>query len=265
MSKVDGGLAGMVPSTASRLWTQAAGIPEPLGLAKWVRPDTRCVMCGTPVLAGDRAVAMEDAAGDSFNAKLECKYSGAAVCQHCHAVRVPRWMGVHMDSKSVAIAGKGVFRLRKKPDVAAFLLQPIESPYVAIWNTRQQAHMIWRTPVSVPCERFREVRLDDDILLIDRQRVMRCVQHWAATHRILEELGKPRRFAFEISWDLASIMAGQPRERLVEAVRLHSAEGAQAIDALEELTLADWWALFSLRDLSMDDPGSWPTLTPVDP
>jgi CRISPR type IV-associated protein Csf1 len=119
--------------------------------------------------------------------------------------------------------------------------------------------------VSVPCERFREVRLDDEILLIDRQRVMGCVRYWNTTHSILEALGKPRVFAFDMSWDLASTTAGQPRERLVEAVRQHSQEGSQAIDALLELTLADWWALFSIRDVSMDAPGSWPTLNRVDP
>ena len=265
MSQVDSQSETLVPRTASKLWVQAAGIAEPTDLALWIGPETRCVMCGTSVLPGDPAIAMQEAAGDSFNAKLECRYFGAAVCRDCHAVREPRWMGVHMDSKSVAISGKGVFKLRKKPDVAAFVLQPIESPYVAIWNTRQQAHMIWRTPVSVPCERFREVRLDDEILLIDRQRVMGCVRYWNATHRILEALGKPRVFAFDLAWDLSSITAGQPRERLVEAVRQHSKEGSQAIDALLELTLADWWALFSIRDVSMADPGSWPTLNRVDP
>jgi CRISPR type IV-associated protein Csf1 len=145
------------------------------------------------------------------------------------------------------------------------VLQPIEAPYVAIWNTRQQAHMIWRTPVSIPCERFREVRLDDEIFLIDRERVMRCVHHWHTTHAILKTLGKPQIFAFDLKWDLASTTVGQPRERLVEAVRKHSKEGSQAIDALMEMTLADWWAFFSIRDVSMADPGSWPTLSPVDP
>lgn len=265
MSQVDSQSETLVPRTASKLWVQAAGTAEPTDLSPWVGPETRCVMCGTSVLPGDPARAMQDAAGESFNAKLDCKYIGAAVCRHCQAVRDPRWMAVNMDSKAVAIAGRGVFRLRKKPDVAAFVLQPIESPYVAIWNTRQQAHMIWRTPVSVPCERFREVRLDDEILLIDRQRVMQCVPHWVATHKILEVLGVPRLFAFDISWDLGSTTAGQPRERQVEAVRQHSKEGAEAIAALESLTLADWWALFSVRDVAMDNAGSWPNLTPVEP
>lgn len=265
MSQVDSQSETLVPRTASKLWVQAAGIAAPKGLAPWAGPETRCVMCGTSVLPGDPAIGMKKAAGDSFNAKLECKYFGAAVCRDCHAVREPRWMGVHMDSKSVAISGKGVFKLRKKPDVAAFVLQPIDAPYVAIWNTRQQAHMIWRTPVSVPCERFREVRLDDEVLLIDRQRVMGCVHHWSTTHSILKALGQPRVFAFDLSWSLASTIAGQPRERVVEAVRQHSREGSQAIDALLELTLADWWALFAIRDVALDAPDSWPTLNRVDP
>ena len=251
--------------TASRLWVAAAGIVPGADLPAWSGPRTACVMCGSPVLPGDRALAADSAAAASFNGKLDCKYPGQAVCDCCAAVWEPRWMAKFMDSKAVAIAGRGVFTLRSKDDVAAFVLQPIESPYVAIWNTRQQAHMIWRTPVSIPCERFREVRLDDEVLLIDRHRVMQAARSWTRAHDILESLGKPRISLFELVWDLGSTKAGQPRDRLVAAVQAHGDEGAAAVDALLQLPLADWWALLAIRDVPMDNPGAWPTLARVAP
>jgi CRISPR type IV-associated protein Csf1 len=256
---------GKEVTTASRLWALTYGIAVPADVPKWTDGDTRCVMCGTAVRNGEQASRADKRLDNGFNSKLECKYSGQAICGDCEAVWDTRWMGKLQDSKAVAILGHGIFTLRKKDDLAAFILHEIPAPYVAIWNSRQQAHMVWRTPVSIPNDIVREIRLDDEVMTIDRSRVIAAVGHWIEAHNILEALGRPRLSLFEIVWGLDSTTAGLPsRPFLVEAVRKQSPAGAEHIAFLETLTAADWWGLLALREVNLQDPTTWPKLRSVD-
>ncbi|MCZ8254446.1 MAG: hypothetical protein O9327_02040 [Polaromonas sp.] len=236
--------------TPSSLWARAAGI-DPVGPV-WSGDQTQCVMCGAAVHAGNHATPTSaDWFDPAFNFKLDCKHDGRAICGHCQALWSKQWM--QTSSKSVAIAGQGVFNLMRAEDIARFIVEPPTSPYVAIWNTRQQAHMIWRTPVALPDERWIQIRLDDEILQIDRYRVLEAVGHWQTALRVLKACGKPKSQPFLYSYNMSSTMVGKPIGRHGQAIRSHSEEGRLAMEALESLAMADWWALCSLRDRSLGE------------
>lgn len=240
-------------TTPSRLWAEAAHV-SPLG--DRATHDDTCVMCGAAIAPGEPRVRADAALlNESFNNKIDCKHPGESVCGYCMALWDKRWL--QSCSKSYAVQGKGVFHLRTNQDIAAFVLTPPPAAYVAIFNTRQQAHMIWRTPVSLPSP-WLKVRVDDELLTIDRERVMSAVKAWQYARVILKEVGFPKSSPAILSYDLTSLHVGKPTQRYWRAIEEHSDAGRAAMAVLEGLTVGDWWAVSALREIDMDDPHTWP-------
>jgi CRISPR type IV-associated protein Csf1 len=240
--------------TSSRLWNLAWGA-EVVG-PEWNHDDTTCVMCGAAVKRGSLGVPADGKRFDKgFNFKLDVKFKGNAACGDCVAVWQNFWM--QKGSKSYAVLGEGVFWLSKNTDIAAFVLSPPEAAYVAIFNSRQQAQMIWRTPVAFPSQVL-QVRIDDDLILIDRERVKQGVKAWQLACKILVAVGKPKGAPFLLSYNLASSSTGMRHAVNASAVALHSKEGKQAIGVLESLTMGDWWALSACREIDLEAASSWP-------
>ncbi len=242
-------------TNASPLWASAAGV-KPQG-TPWPKDDG-CVMCGAPVAAGELATASDrEIFNEAFNNRTDCRHQGEAVCGHCLALWDSKWM--QASSKAFAVQGLGVFSLINNPDIAAFVLNPPEAAYVAIFNNRQQAHMIWRTPVALPSP-YLQVRVDDDVIQIDRARVLAGVRAWQKCVAILKEVGLPKASPYLLHsvFKLSSELLGAPIERNVKAIEQHSAEGANAVRQLATLSMADWWALNPLKEVDLDNPSSWP-------
>lgn len=240
--------------SSSALWNAAWGT-EATG-AQWTHDDTSCVMCGAEVKRGAAAVPADGKRFDKgFNFKLDVKFKGNAVCGDCMAVWQNFWM--QKGSKSYAVLGEGVFWLGKNTDIAAFVLSPPNAAYVAIFNSRQQAQMIWRTPVALPSN-ILQVRIDDDLILVDRERVIRGVNAWQLACKILVAVGKPKGQPFLLSYNLASSATGLPHPTNADAVALHSPEGKKAVELLRTLTIGDWWALSACREIDLAAPGTWP-------
>ena len=248
-------IATPITSSPSPLWTSAASI-QPLG-DPWPHQDT-CVMCGHSITPGESAVASDqNIFNESFNNRVDCRHPGSAVCGHCLALWQKTWM--QSCSKSFAVQGEGVFSLINNHDIAAFVLSPPQAAYVAIFNNRQQAHMIWRTPVALPSP-YLQVRVDDDIIQIDRQRVLSGVRAWQTCIASLKAVGQPKASPFLLTavFKLSSEQLGLPIERNIKAIEQHSQAGAQAVQHLLTLSMADWWALNPLKDIDLDNPASWP-------
>lgn len=240
--------------SSSALWNAAWGTVA-TG-AQWGHDDTSCVMCGASVKRGDVAVPADGKRFDKgFNFKLDVKFKGNAVCGDCLAVWQNFWM--QKGSKSYAVLGEGVFWLSKNTDIAAFVLSAPKAAYVAIFNSRQQAQMVWRTPVALPSNVL-QVRIDDDLVLVDRERVLRGVKAWQLACKILVAVGKPKGSPFLLSYNLASSATGLPHPTNAAAVALHSQEGKEAIELLRTLTMGDWWALSACREVDLDAPNTWP-------
>jgi CRISPR type IV-associated protein Csf1 len=242
-------------TNASPLWASAAGV-KPQG-TPWPKDDG-CVMCGAPVSVGELAAASDrEIFNEAFNNRTDCRHQGEAVCGHCLALWDSEWM--QASSKAFAIQGLGVFSLINNPDIAAFVLFPPEAAYVAIFNNRQQAHMIWRTPVALPSPHL-QVRVDDDVIQIDRARVLAGVRAWQTCVAILKEVGLPKASPYLLHsvFKLNSELVGSPIERNVKAIEQHSAVGADAVRQLGTLAMADWWALNPLKEVDLDNSASWP-------
>ena len=239
----------------SPLWASAAGV-MPQG-SPWPQDD-HCVMCGAPVAAGDLATAGDrEIFNEAFNNRTDCRHQGGAVCGHCLALWDSKWM--QASSKAFAVQGEGVFSLENNPDIAAFVLTPPEAAYVAVFNIRKQAHMIWRTPVALPSP-YLQVRVDHDVIQIDRPRVLAGVRSWQTCIAILKEVGLPKSSPYHLKsvFKLSSEHIGAPTERSIKAIEQHSAEGSVAVSQLATLSMADWWALNPLKDVDLNNPSSWP-------
>lgn len=237
--------------TASQLFRQAAGIQpkgNPLG-----EPAT-CAMCGAHLNAGDLAHKLaDDTFSDSFNNKLDMHVPGTVLCGDCVAL----WSKEFLQSYSKSYASPaGVFKLASNEDVQAFLLTPPVAPFAAIFNTRQQQHMIWRTPVCLN-HVVLIVRVDDEVLQIRRQLALDGARAWQIVERCQKAIGS-RGMPAWINRDLEGCRMGAIRPDVIKAVSAYSEEGAAAIRVLQRLRMAEWWALCALRYIDQDAPETWP-------
>lgn len=238
--------------TASQLWAKASdvaptGVPSP--------QNDQCVMCGASVSKGDLAQPAKEKMNESFNNKVDCKHPGGSVCGCCDALWQSTWL--QRNSKSYAVDGEGVFKLASGDDIASFVLKPPSHNYVAIFNTRQQGHLIWRTPVSAPSN-WLMVRIDDALITIDRERVIKAAQAYRAGMEMLATIGQPKAVLAIFTPNLASVNAGKIIEKYAAMIEGQGDEGKKIIRTLRCLTMGEWWALTAVRHADIKKPETWP-------
>lgn len=240
--------------SSSQIYLAAAKL-APTG-SDLVDTDTHCTMCATPILAGELAnKVVRSTFGDTFNNKLDLRaISGTHVCGACQTLWSKDWLQKY--SKSYACP-EGVFKLASNDDQAAFLLNPPQAPFVAILSTRQQQHMIWRTPVSLSPELF-FVRLDGDILQIRRKVLMEALAAWQHTVEVMATTvleGRKRPLKGPPAWidrQLESSGTGTLRDD-VEALLLQVGD-TWAIERLNALSMGEWWALNIINRFDPQNP-----------
>jgi len=237
--------------SSSQLFRRAAGI-APQG-----KPATKqctCAMCAAKLQPGDPANPLaNDTFGESFNNKLDIHHAGDVLCGDCAALWRPEFLMKY--SKTFA-THDGVYKLASNEDIQAFILTPPAPPFVAIYNTRKQQHMIWRTPLCLSSDML-IVRLDDEILHIDRKRVIRAVEAWQRTLARMKALGFKGMPAYP-ERTLASRSTGSIRQDVAERISADSETGAQDIATLKSLRVGEWWAMCAVNKVDVNDPQSWP-------
>ncbi|WP_234305498.1 type IV CRISPR-associated protein Csf1 [Diaphorobacter sp. J5-51] len=237
--------------TSSQLFRRAAGI-DPQGSP--APRDCKCAMCAAQLKAGDPVNAIgKDTFGESFNNKLDIHEAGDVLCGDCAAL----WQRDFLMKYSKTYATpSGVFKLASNEDIQAFILTPPRPPFVAVYNTRQQQHMIWRTPLCLSNEVL-IVRLDDEILHIDRDKVLRAVSAWQRTLARMKELGFKGLPAYP-ERTLSSRATGSIRDDVAERISGDSEAGARDIETLRSLRVGEWWAMCAINKVDLDSPASWP-------
>lgn len=242
---------------ASELYATAAHVtPITRGVAS---EDSYCAMCGTPIPAGTAANPLTKNTFDpAFNNRLDLRaLSGNCVCGHCEALWTKDWLQKY--SKTFATADN-VYKFASNDQQAAFLLNPPEPPFAAIFSTRQQQHMIWRTPVSLSREIY-TVRVDGDLLVI-RQKVLleglRAYQHALSVmantpHPRSGRKLKPPAALFSRELGLATM--GSLREDVIEL--LESVGDTWVIDTLHSMGMGEWWALNVVRHYDPNHPPAY--------
>lgn len=240
--------------SSSQVYLAAAKL-APIG-SDVVAADTHCTMCAAPIAAGELAnKVVPSTFGDAFNNKLDLRaISGTHVCGACQALWSKDWLQKY--SKSYACS-EGVFKLASNEDQAAFLLNPPEAPFVAILSTRQQQHMIWRTPVSLSRELF-YVRLDGDILEIRRKVLMDALDAWRHVAELMANTipeGRKRPLKGPPAWidrQLESSQTGMLRTDVEDLLR--QVGETWAIDRFNALTIGEWWALNIINRFDPQNP-----------
>lgn len=237
--------------TSSQLFRRAAGIEQQ---GKPAPKDCTCVMCSAKLELGDLINAIDKTTfGESFNNKLDMHEPGDVLCGDCAALWARDFLMKY--SKSYATT-EGVFKLASNEDIQAFILTPPAPPFVAVYNTRQQQHMIWRTPLCLS-NAMLTLRLDDEILHIDRVKVIRAVGAWQRTLARMKELGFKGMPAYP-ERTLSSRATGSIRDDVAERIAGDSEMGANDIAALRSLRVGEWWAMCALNKVDVDEPTTWP-------
>jgi len=267
--------AGPQPAMSpSALFRQEARIQYDPSLAMNKRPQATevtqvcgCMMCGAELHPNmtppQKAIPVtKDMFGDSFNNKGDIK-PGNVVCEDCETVWTGEFMQTH--SKSYAVEGHGLFRLASALNIAAFVLLPPKAAYSAIFNTRKQGHLIWRTPVSYPGNDLM-VRIDDDLISLNRSRVMNGVRAWQYIKNRLSELKLKVKEPALLSANLSFTNTGFILPVVEKAMNNDGTKSQKALADLKALSMGDWWAVCAMRDIDMDKPATWPSaqlLSPV--
>lgn len=244
----------MLILSASELYAHGAKV-GPVTVAT-VDADSHCVMCGAYLPAGSAATAVDKHTFSSaFNNRLDLRaLSGRYVCGYCQALWGKDWLQKY--SKTYATLD-GVWKFASNEHQAAFFLRPPEPPFAVIFSTRQQQHMIWRTPVSQSNELY-TVRVDGDLLSIRQKRLMdglaaynHLLSIMATTpHPVTGKKLKPPAALF--SRELASSVMGSVRADVEELAR--STGDDDAVATLNSLSMGEWFALNAIRNFDPDKP-----------
>lgn len=239
----------------SALYRQAARL-TPEGRTV-VTSDSYCVMCAAELPAGALANLVTKATFDkAFNNKWDLRAAsiGRYVCGDCQVLWTKDWLQKY--SKTVATTNH-VYKFASNDQMAAILLNPPEPPFVMIFSTKQQQHMIWRTSVSYSRE-FYVVRVDSEQLTIRQPRLLaayRAFKHaeeLMGTTAIARTGRKLKPPAALFSRELAIRDMGLLRTDVVE---LMQQEGATwVIDAMADLSMGEWWALNVIRHYDPENP-----------
>lgn len=248
-------------SSPSQIYRKAAGLTSqgaPLGN----KSSLVCTMCAGQIEPnGMGEFATADTFGAAFNNKLDCHHRhDNVVCGDCLAL----WNKVFLQEQSKSYATRdGVFKFSGNADVSAFILFPPQSEYVAIFSTRQQQHMIWRSPVCLDPD-YMQVRADDEIMTIRRLLVLDAVRAMKVVSERSAAIGI-KGVAARMELKLAAPAMGAIRENIALAVSKDSEAGANAVATLRKLRMGEWWALGALRGVDLDKPETFPRPVKVMP
>lgn len=244
----------MMTLSSSALYRSAAGLKPAASGSTTV--DSHCVMCAAPLPMGTIATPVDkNTFGSGFNNTLDLRArTGRYVCGDCEPLWCQDWMQKY--SKTFACEA-GVFKLASNEHLAGFLANPPEPPFCAIFSTKQQQHMIWRTPVSLSKDYF-VVRLDSELLTIRRPLLMEAWRAFRHAESVMASTAltrtgrklKPPAAIF--SRELATPVVGLRSD--VEDLLRETGNG-WVIDVLARLLIGEWWGLGALRHF---DPASPP-------
>jgi CRISPR type IV-associated protein Csf1 len=206
--------------------------------------DSHCVMCAVPVRAGERCNPVTRATfGDSFNNKFDLRAArGRYVCGHCLGLWTKELL--QRFGKSYATAD-GVFKLAADADVAAFLLQPPEPPFIAVVSTAKTQHLVWRAPVNYSRETIM-VRFGDAVLTIRRRVLEQAVIDWRRLREIMVEGNMKGVAPIRLERMLESKNVGEIRADVAEAAKL--AGDHAAMERLSRLSMGEFWGLNVARN-----------------
>jgi len=252
------------PRSAAELYLLAESRP-PVGTP--APSDGVCAACGRPIERGELVVPVSDVANPgSFTKWAYMARPGSPwACGHCAATRGAEYQSGSSKAKSFACAA-GVYPLHRGVDLARFVLNPPDPPYAAVFSTRQQQSMVFRTPLNWSREVI-VLRFDDELVDIRVARVRDAATAWREIDALCAEkygdapaikLGKSGIGV--LSMTLVAPEVGKLQAPVIE--RMHAMGRADLLDAIVGLTPGETWALACVVQLPADDPLVWRSFDP---
>lgn len=124
----------------------------------------QCAMCGYEFETDGHPYKP----GPKFNNHADT-FPSKVMCQHCKTVTTGS--DFILQNKCAVYSADGVISLNKDIDLAGFVYHPPKAPFLAVYGTIKQQHLVWRTPVSQSDKLF-NFRIGDYLYPVDRDQVM---------------------------------------------------------------------------------------------
>lgn len=230
----------------SRLAIEAAGF-RPVGIS--AEKEGRCLMCGHVYAVGEPVVGAS--LPDTFTNWGELAAPGSQfVCGHCAAVSQDPWMQAWMHS---VITRDGVFKFASNADIAFWLLEPPQGPFVMTRGDQQKQHLVWRTPVNYNREVF-QVRIGEKLVTIRRAHLVKARDAAQALSQMVsanrEESKKRGRKAtsdfinpfIRVAREMDDLLAGMLRTEVLE-LAAQNPDAQTHVDVLLQCTHGEIWGL----------------------
>lgn len=108
-----------------------------------------CALCGHPYASGDPVAPFYP--GKSFSDFPNMLGSGNTICGWCSACLGPEFLKTY--TKTV-VSPEGFFQCASYNEIAYWMLNPPEPPFMMFMGDQRSQHLVWRTPVNLGRELF---------------------------------------------------------------------------------------------------------------
>ncbi len=139
----------------------------------------KCNFCGHDFTAGGHKYKPSS----KFNNHADT-YHTDTICPHCK--QVTTGSKYILQNKCAVYTTQGVFTLNKDVDLAAFIYHPPAAPFLAVYATIKQQHVVWRTPVAQSNNLF-PFRWGDDLFMVDRNEVVKMADEYVKTLELVNK------------------------------------------------------------------------------
>lgn len=245
----------MKPISPSKL-AIIGGKLKPIGLPS--KTSGRCLMCGFEHQEGDLVVD-SNLSGSFTNWADLAAPSSNVVCGYCASASQDPWTQAWMHS---VITEQGVYKFASNNDIAYWLLNPPNTPFVMMKGDQQKQHLVWRTPVNYSREIY-QVRIGEKMVTIRLKHLIAARESALALSDLLEAQAsltkktKVKKFYspfIKPVREMDDFIAGMLK-RDVEALAQESEYASQHAKVLNQCTPGEIWALTAvLYATDIDSP-----------
>jgi|APLak6261703504_1056268.scaffolds.fasta_scaffold02539_3 CRISPR type IV-associated protein Csf1 len=202
-----------------------------------------CMMCGFPHAEGELVVS--SSLSSTFTNWGDLANNSDIVCGYCAAVSQDPWTQAWMSS---VITESGVYKFASNNDIAFWLLNPPNAPFIMMRGDQKTQHLVWRTPVNYSPDVY-QVRFGEKMLIIRRKQLILARD---AALRLSARIadGSSKKSAaksFHTPFvkpvrDMDSLIAGQLRPQIV-AIGNDEPAVAADLHIINQCTPGEIWAL----------------------
>jgi CRISPR type IV-associated protein Csf1 len=161
------------PSKLAHTGLGESSVPGPID-----EPFT-CNLCGFDFEGGGYPYKQ----GPKFNNHADT-HGTEVICQHCKVVTTGSQY--ILQNKCAVYTENGAYSLNKDIDIAAFVYHPPAPPFLAVYGTIKQQHLVWRSAVANSIDAF-PMRFGDEMYVINRKALLGVIDQYRETLKAINE------------------------------------------------------------------------------